>query len=72
MADDAAFARKVRAAYEAHNLGGLDLRAEIVSKYKHNGQALGQARRRSTPGRRRLVTIRLDFRSRAFDGGCFI
>ena len=34
MADDAAFAKKVRAFYEAHNPERLDLVPEIVDKYK--------------------------------------
>ena len=42
MADDDAFARKVRAFYEAHNPERLDLVPEIVSKYKINRTSSGR------------------------------
>ena len=67
MADDAAFARKVRAFYEAHNPERLDLVPEIVSKYRNQQDKLWAKLEKKYPGTATSRDDRLDFRSRAFD-----
>ena len=66
-ADDEAFARRVRAFYEAHNPERLDLVPDIVSKYKDQPDKLWAKLEKKYPGTATSRDDRLDFRSRAFD-----